>query len=119
VLQAAIPVVRVSSSVAAERSFNDLGFTAQWHYRPDPAKTDPCYMLMTRDTAVLHVTSFPGDGVSGGVVYVWVDDVNALHRELTDKAVPCSEPVDQTWGTREFGVRDADGNRIRFGQRLP
>jgi hypothetical protein len=29
----------------------------------------------------LHVSSFPGGGVTGGVVHIEVEDVDALHRE--------------------------------------
>jgi len=28
------------------------------------------------------------------------------------------EPVDQTWGMREFSVVDPDGNRMTYGQNL-
>ena len=105
--------------VAAERFFNTLGFHARFVYRPDETRSDPCYMGIGRDDALLHVSSFPGDGALGSVVYIWVDDVDALHRELVDRGVPLAGgPVDQTWGTREIGVRDPDGNGIRFGQRL-
>jgi uncharacterized glyoxalase superfamily protein PhnB len=118
-LQAAVPVVRVNSSVAAAQFFQTLGFQPQFTYRPDESRLDPCYMSVTRDEVVLHVSSFSGDGVAGGVVYFWVDDVDALHRELVEKGVPLAGgPVDQTWGTRELGVKDADGNKFRFGQRL-
>jgi Glyoxalase superfamily protein len=118
-LLSAVPVIRVSSSAAADSFFNRLGFKRQWDYRPNRSTADPCYMTVTRDDVLLHVTSFHGDGVPGGVVYIWVDDVNALHRELAARGVPLAGgPVDQTWGTCEFGVKDADGNGIRFGERL-
>jgi len=38
-----------------------------------------------------------------------------LHAELVAKGVVIAVgPVDQTWGTREMYVRDADGNCLRF-----
>jgi catechol 2,3-dioxygenase-like lactoylglutathione lyase family enzyme len=56
-----------------------------------------------------------GDGVSGGVVYLVVDDVDALHAELVVKGVPIDlRPTDQTWGNREMYVKDPDGSNIRF-----
>lgn len=118
-LKFAIPVLHVSSSVAAGQFFNRLGFRQEFAMRPDAAKADPCYMGFKRDEVLLHVSSFSGDGVSGGVVYVAVDDVNALHRELVTKGVPIDTgPVDQTWGTREMYVKDTDRNSIRFAQDL-
>jgi len=44
-----------------------------------------------------------------------VEDVDALHAELVAKGVRIDTgPVDQTWGTREMYVKDADGNSVRF-----
>jgi len=46
-------------------------------------------------------------GLRGGVVNLIVDDVDALHAELTAKGVGIDMgPVDQTWGTREMYVKD-------------
>ena len=74
-------------------------------------------MGLTRDGVWLHVSSFSGDGMPGGVVYIAVDDVDSLHAELVAKGVGIDTgPVDQTWGNREMYVRDADGNSLRFIQ---
>jgi hypothetical protein len=44
-----------------------------------------------------------------------VDDVDALHAEFVANDVPIdSGPVDQTWGSREMYVKDADRNCLRF-----
>jgi catechol 2,3-dioxygenase-like lactoylglutathione lyase family enzyme len=92
-----------------------LGFRQEFAYRIDEAEPDPCYMGLTRDGVELHVSSFSGDGVSGGVVFVLVEDVNALHAELVAKGIPIAlEPTEQSWGNREMYVKDADGNSIRF-----
>jgi catechol 2,3-dioxygenase-like lactoylglutathione lyase family enzyme len=115
-LKRAIPLLRVSDSAAAEDLFcNRLGFEREFAHRADERKPDPCYMGFTRDGVLLHVSSFPGDGTSGGVVNLIVEDVDALHAELVGKGMAIdSGPVDQTWGSREMYVRDADGNSIRF-----
>jgi catechol 2,3-dioxygenase-like lactoylglutathione lyase family enzyme len=121
VFKSAIPVLHVSSAGEAEEFYcTRLGFHVEFAYRFDDAKPDPCYMGLARDGARLHVSSFPGDGVSGVVVYLLVDDIDALHRELTAKGVRVDpgHPVDQDWGTREMYLSDPDGNRIRFSQEL-
>ena len=52
-------------------------------------------------------------------VYVAVDNVDDLHREFVAKGIPIDTgPVDQSWGTREMYVKDADLNSIRFTQDL-
>lgn len=117
-LKSAIPVLHVSSSIAARDFYcTQLGFTLQFANRPDPSKADPCYMGVSRDGVVLHCSSFSGDGVAGGVVNVLVDDVDALHAEFVARGVEIDTgPVDQTWGTREMYVKDADRNSVRFVQ---
>lgn len=117
-LKFAIPVLHVGSSRAAEEFYCDqLGFRLRFAYRLDETRPDPCYMGVTRDGVWLHLSSFSGDGVSGGVVYLAVEDVDALHRELASKGVPIDTgPVDQTWGNREMYVKDADQNSVRFVQ---
>ena len=115
-IKLAIPLVHVSDSAAAEDFYcNRLGFRREFAYRVDDAKPDPCFMGLTRDGVWLHVSSFSGDGVAGGVVGLIVDDVDGVHAELVAKGVRIDTgPVDQTWGTREMYVKDADGNSIRF-----
>ena len=112
----AIPVLHVSSSAAAEEFYCDrLGFRQTFAYRIDEPNPDPCYMGLTRDQVRLHVSSFSGDGISGGVVFIYVDDVDVLHAELVAKGVPISlAPTNQSWGNREMYVEDADRNSIRF-----
>ena len=113
--KSAIPVLHVSSSAAAEQFYCDsLGFHREFAYRPFGG-IDPCYMGLARDQARLHVSSFSGDGVCGGVVYLLVDDVDRLHEELLRKNVSIDTgPINQDWGNREMYVKDPDGNSIRF-----
>lgn len=118
-LKQAIPVLHVSSSAEAEDFYcNRLGFQREFAYRPDATRPDPCYMGLTRDGVWLHISSFSGDGVPGGAVNLIVDDVDGLHREFLQKNVVIDTgPIDQSWGTREMYVKDADRNSLRFQQR--
>src|SRR5580765_2347598 len=88
----AIPVVHVSSAEAAAVFFQSLGFTQTSVYRADGAKPDPAYTLYVRDEAKLHVSSFAG--VSGMNIYIWVDDLEALHQEFVGKGIPIIGPFD-------------------------
>jgi uncharacterized glyoxalase superfamily protein PhnB len=110
------PLLHVSNSAAAAEFFcNRLGFRLDFAHRADETKPDPCYMGLSRDGVWIHLSSFSGDGAAGGVVNLMVDDVDALHAELVAKGVHIDAgPVDQTWGSREMYVKDADGNCIRF-----
>jgi catechol 2,3-dioxygenase-like lactoylglutathione lyase family enzyme len=115
----AIPVLHVRNTAAAEDFYcNRLGFRRDFVYRADEVNPDPCYMGLVRDHAQIHVSSFSGDGVAGGVAYLLVEDIDRLHEELLRKNVSILlEPTDQTWGNREMYVQDPDGNNIRFGSR--
>jgi uncharacterized glyoxalase superfamily protein PhnB len=117
-IRAVIPLLHVSNAQAAEDFYcNRLGFQREFAHRPDGAKSDPCYMGVSRDGIWMNLSSFSGDGVAGGVVNLFVDNVDALHSEFVAKSVPIHlAPVDQTWGSREMYIKDADGNCIRFIQ---
>jgi len=115
-IQRAIPVLHVSHSQAAEDFYcGKLGFRRDFADRGD--SSDPCYMGVSRDGVELHLSSLSGDGIPGCAVILVVDDVDTLHVEFLAKHVSIATgPVDQTWGTREMYVKDADGNSIRFQQ---
>ena len=116
-LKSAVPEIHVTRSLAARDFYSDkLGFECVNSWRPDETNEDPCYMGFVRDGVRLQVTSFR-DGVLGTSVYVYVDDVDALHAEFVARGVQdITAVVDQTWGTREFGVTDPDRNNLRFGE---
>ena len=117
-IKAAIPLLHVSSAAAAEQFYcGKLGFKKEFAHRADEKLADPCYMGISRDGIWMHLSSFSGDGVAGGVMNLMVQNVDALHAEFVAKVVPIAvAPVDQTWGTREMYVKDADGNCLRFQQ---
>ena len=49
-----------------------------------------------------------------------VADVDLLHDEVfTRGAVVQLPPTNQTWGTRETGIRDPDGNVLIFAAKRP
>jgi catechol 2,3-dioxygenase-like lactoylglutathione lyase family enzyme len=54
-----------------------------------------------------------------GRTILWVDDVDAVHRQLVDAGiVPELEPADAPWGERFFHVRDPAGHEISIARRL-
>ena len=54
-----------------------------------------------------------------GYTYVFVDDVDALHREYADRGVTITRaPESFDYGMREFEIEDGNGYRLRFGQYL-
>ena len=117
-IRIAIALLHVSKAAAAEDFFcRQLGFRWEFAHCAGEGGSDPCYMGVSRDGVWLHLSSFSGDGVPGGVVNLVVDDVDALHAELVAKGVRIDMgPVNQTWGSRDMYVKDEDGNCVRFIQ---
>lgn len=101
--------------VAASLAFyvGRLGFAAQFAMG-DP----PTYAIIERETVSLHLMPASQDpaGLGRSSIYVYVDDVDALHAGLVAMGCPIEiAPEDFFYGMRETSVRDPDGNRITFG----
>jgi uncharacterized glyoxalase superfamily protein PhnB len=116
VIKLAVPLLHVADAAAAQEFYcGKLGFRLEFAHRSDESMANPCYMGLSRDDVWIHLSSFSGDGVAGGVVNLVVDSVDELYAEFVARDVVIDvEPVDQTWGTREMYVKDADGNCLRF-----
>ncbi|MEO0370264.1 MAG: VOC family protein [Pseudomonadota bacterium] len=92
---------------------------------PDPTQFTSRYAALSRDGDILHLSSHPREnGAFGAEIYVRVNNVDALCAQFLANGVTLTvpergrAPVDQTWGMREIGFRDPDGNKITFGQAL-
>src|SRR5438094_10618633 len=116
-IKSAVPIIAVSDSRRAEAYYcGVLGFQLKAAYRPDPSKSDPCYLCVVRDEVALHLQSFKRERAGLTDAYVWVSDVDELYAEFSAKgAIVQLPPTNQTWGTREMGIRDPDGNVVGFG----
>ena len=54
-----------------------------------------------------------------GRVILYVDQVDALYRQLVDSGWPVPQgPEDASWGERYFHVQDPDGHEISFASPL-
>jgi len=71
-----------------------------------------------------HPTAFQeeaklGNKGAGQFVYISVDDVDEAYKELVSKGLkPSGQPKDWPWGRREFVVRDPDGYKLVFFQKV-
>lgn len=89
---------------------------------PNDTQDSPVVDLGHEETE-LQITTIESDRLFGSIVYVYVEDVDAMFKKLMDRGLGLSSkgnspvhlgPVNQTWGRREFYVTDEDGNTIRF-----
>lgn len=92
---------------------------------PDPQSFMSMYALLEREGDRMHLSQHAGDGVFGNVIYIQVENIDAIYNTFIgngliekDKGGITMQPVEQTWGMKEFSVADPDGNRITFGHRI-
>jgi uncharacterized glyoxalase superfamily protein PhnB len=117
-LRDVIPILDVRDIETALRFYVErLGFRVEFRYAEDPNN----YAGVCRDSVSLHMQWQHGDefrkGTAGRLrVRIAVDDPDALFEEfLAAGALPEATQIRVTpWGTREFGIRDPDGNGLTF-----
>ena len=92
---------------------------------PDPEQFGSRYAALSRDGDILHLSSHAREnGAFGAEIYIRVDNVDELCERYVANGVSLTvptggtSPVDQTWGMREIGFRDPDGNKITVGQEI-
>ena len=107
-IEEVVPVVPVSAIAVAEAVLVRVGFALAWQH--NPGQNLMYAEFQHPDGISVHASESRGDGVGPVVVYFRVTNVD----ELAAKAGTVAE--DQTWGMREFWLRDSDGNTYRFGQ---
>ena len=90
-----------------------MGFEVHWEEAPD-------WRLVQRDSVRIMLGRCPNDvpafevGSHNYFGYLEVDDVDALHDELTGRGANCTSPKNATYGMREIVVTTIDGHRIVF-----
>ncbi|MFM1795549.1 MAG: hypothetical protein RLZZ340_226 [Actinomycetota bacterium] len=106
-----VPVVPVSKIEPTLELLAKVGFKHNWTHDPNGAGLR--YASASDEAGnELHLSESRGDGTGPVVVYFWTDAVDVLAEQAGTTA------EDQTWHTREFWLKDTDGNSFRFGQRL-
>lgn len=117
----AIPVIAVRDSAKAEDYYcRVLGFQKMFSYPPNSALPEPRYIGVARDGVWLHLQSYKPERAGMTDAFLWVADVDRLHAEVSARGAAVQlPPTDQTWGTRETGIRDPDGNVLVFATQPP
>jgi predicted enzyme related to lactoylglutathione lyase len=108
-LRSVAPILPTSDMAAMRLHYERLGFAVRLH-RED-------YATASRDGINLHFRlASDGEPVLPGVLYLGVDDADALHAEWVAAGVgETSELFDPGFGVWEAAHTDPDGNLIRFG----
>lgn len=111
-----IPILRIFDEAKAREFYcGFLGFAVDFEHRFDAGL--PLYMQVSRAGLQLHLSEHHGDASPGSTVYVPLQGVHALHKELNDRQYGYGRPhiERQPWGD-VLTAHDPFGNRIRFSE---
>jgi len=115
-LVAAAPAIAVADVAAAAAWFEArLGFREAGRFGEPPV-----WASLQRDGVEIMLTRGAPPPVPGALAaYVYVDDADALHAELTGRGAKLAgPPVDRAYQCREVEARMPDGRSIVFGADL-
>ena len=108
-------VVKTAEYYRDQLGFKILGYFAE----------PPVYAMVARDDVEIHFGKGDTDQMQyneavrkglGADVYIWVDDIDELFRELSSRDVEIVEgPIKRVYNCTEVTVRDINGFQLVFG----
>lgn len=105
-----VPILRVADAETAVAWYARLGFVKEWEHRFEQGL--PLYVGIARGSLRMHLSEHTGDARPGTLLYLTVDDLDAVAASLGVTAIDA-----MPWG-RDFEVADPDGNRLRIGSSI-
>lgn len=101
-----MPILRAADAAASVQWYERFGFTKESEHRF--ADDLPAFVAIRRGSIKLFLSEHEGDATSDTLVYLQVEDVDAIAREF-------GVEVESAPWAREIELRDPDGNRLRIG----
>ncbi len=102
-----VPFLRAADARASAAWWGRLGFEVEWEHRFAPGL--PLFLALRKGDARLFLSEHAGDAPVDGLLYLYVEDADAVAREFGPAA------GDTDYGLREVELRDPGGNRVRVG----
>jgi catechol 2,3-dioxygenase-like lactoylglutathione lyase family enzyme len=116
--QRVMPTLRITNYATSKKFYVDgLGFQVDWEHRFEPHF--PVFMQVSRDGLAFFLTEHSGDCPAGGLIHLYVPDVDSWFVEFQGRGVPVQEPPNECLqGLRSMTVLDPDGNKLHICTRL-
>ncbi len=114
-MQKVIPSFRITDYTASKAFYVDqMGFKVDWEHRFEP--DFPVFVQITKDDMTLYLTEHTGDCQTGGLIHLFVPNVDNWYDELKIKKDIhiTSPPNEDIEGLRMMTVTDPDGNQLRI-----
>ena len=102
-----VAFLRVADAETSAQWYARLGFEPEWTHRFEPGL--PLFMAISHDDARIFLSEHPGDARPETLLYLYVDDVEAVAQEFG------ADVTLAQYGMREVHLTDPDGNRLRIG----
>ena len=117
--QRVMPTLRMTDYARSKRFYVEgLGFQVDWEHRFEPGF--PVFAQVSRDGLAFFLTEHKGDCPVGGLVHLYVPDVDAWFEEFRQKGIRVQEPPNECLqGPRSMTILDPDGNKLHICMRLP
>ena len=104
----AVPILRVTDVERALGWWGRLGFAEEFRHQFGPDL--PRFVGIKRNDCMIYLSEHRGDASGPGLIYLWVEDVEAVAAEFG------ATIEDMPWA-RDCEITDPDGNRVRAGTR--
>ena len=108
------PILPVAEMRRASAFYTSIGFDVESYGHGE-------YAFVRGATIAIDLSLSPDHDplTTAGMIYVTVDDPDAVHARLARLDAPRLQPVEnKPWGMREFAFTDPDNNLIRVGAPL-
>jgi catechol 2,3-dioxygenase-like lactoylglutathione lyase family enzyme len=117
--QRVVPTLRMTDYARSMRFYVEgLGFQVDWEHRFEPGF--PVFAQVSRDGLAFFLTEHTGDCPVGGLVHLYVPDVDSWFEEFRQRGLSIDEPPNECLqGLRSMTVVDPDGNKLHICTRLP
>jgi uncharacterized glyoxalase superfamily protein PhnB len=117
------PVLPVRDVRGALERYQRLGFEARPYVEAGISSADePIYGYLSWGAVEIHLSGFDAldPKTNTSACYLFVDDADAVYATWSAAGVDgrFGSPADTTYGKREFGYVDPDGNLLRVGSSL-
>lgn len=115
--QRVMPTLRITDYARSKAFYVGLGFKIDWEHRF--GAQFPVFMQVSRDGMAFFLTEHTGDCPVGGLIHLYVPNVDAWFAEFHGKGVPVKEPPNESLqGLRSMTIVDPDGNKLMIHTRL-
>jgi uncharacterized glyoxalase superfamily protein PhnB len=80
---------------------------------------DSKYAIVERDGVAIHLFAEDAHHSTVGI-HIFTAGLDQLFAEVNERGAKITQPIEnKPWGNREFRVRDAFGNELKFTEPLP